>query len=169
MAFKKASELITISGGVTESGANTFTQSEVSLDLDPISREIFVVTDCYLDPSLPDLVPATATRVNTSLSTTTRSAVGTIGTSDVILNVREDIFGGAAEYSFARTAAPNPDTSTGTGMDYLAIISTSNFFVQVQGGNNTGAKGVNFRLIGYRAKADADTYAALVASEVLSS
>lgn len=168
MGFKKASELITISGGVSESGANTFTQNEVSLDLDPISREIFVVTDCYLDPSLPDLVPATATRVNCSLSTTTRTAVGTIGTADVILNVREDILGGAAEYSFARTAAPSPVQSTGTSMDYLAIISTSNFFVQVQGGNNTAAKGVNFRLIGYRAKADADTYAALVASEVLS-
>ena len=169
MGFKKASELITISGGLSESGANTFTQKEVSLDLDPISREIFVVTDCYLDPSFPSQVPATHTVVSTSLSTTTRTAVGTIGTSDVILAVREDILGGAAEWNFARTAAPMSDVTSGTSMDYLAIISTSNFFVQCQGTANTVAKGVNYRLIGYRAKADADTYAALVASEVLSS
>jgi len=168
MAFKKKTDLIAISGGLSESGANTFTQQEVSLDLDPLSREIFVVTDCYLDPSLPDLVPATHTVVNASLSSTTRTAVGSIGTSDVILNVREDVLGGAAEYSFARTAAPNPDTSTGSNRDYLGIIATPNFFVQVKGSNNTGAKGVNYRVVGYRAIADADTFAALVASEVLS-
>ena len=168
MAFKKKTDLIAISGGLTESGANTFTQAEVSLDLDPLSREIFVVTDCYLDPSLPDLTAATHTVVNASLSTTTRTAVGSIGTSDVILNVREDILAGATEFSFARTAAPSPDTTTGSPRDYLGIVATPNFFVQVKGSGNAGAKGVNYRLIGYRAIADSDTYAALVASEVLS-
>ena len=53
-------------------------------------------------------------------------------------------------------------------VDYIGLIATNNFFVSVQGANNIAAKGVNGRLWGYRAKADATTYAALVQSEVLS-
>jgi hypothetical protein len=169
MGFKKASELIMISGRVSETAANTFTQLEVSLDLDPISREIFVVTDCVLDPDVPNTVAAQTTLTAASLSTTSRTSVGGIGNSEVIQHVIDRVFGGAAEFNFARTAMPNELNTTGTTRDYLAIISTSNFFAQIEGQNNTAARGASFRVSGYRAKADADTYAALVASEVLSS
>ena len=68
------------------------------------------------------------------------------------------------QFLFARAAN---ESYTGE-LDYIALIATNNFFVQVQGTANAGAKGVNGRVWGYRAKADSSTYAALVQSEVLS-
>ena len=168
MGFKKRTELINVSGTADETAANTFTQLEVSLDLDPLNREVFIVTDCYLDPFTPSSVPATNTQVGSSLTNVSRASLASIGDSQCISNVADRIFSGAGEFNFARINMPIAQQSTGSPRDYLAIISTPNFFVQVQGTNNTGALGVHFRLTGYRAQADADTYAALVASEVLS-
>ncbi len=54
-------------------------------------------------------------------------------------------------------------------LDYIGIISTNDFFLQIQGGGNLTPKIGNVKVYGYRAKADAATYAALVQSEVLSS
>lgn len=168
MGFKKRTDLINVSGTITETALNTFTQLEVSLDLDPLNREVFIVTDVYLDVDTPDLVPATLTTTAASVSNVSRTAVVNIGDSQCISNVAERILAGAAEYSFARVAMPVSQQSTGSMRDYLSIISTPNFFVQIKGSNNTGPSGGSFRLTGYRAQADADTYAALVASEVLS-
>jgi hypothetical protein len=53
-------------------------------------------------------------------------------------------------------------------LDYIGIISTSDFFLQIIGGNNTNAKSMNARVWGYRAKADSATYAALTSSQLLS-
>jgi len=168
MAFKKKTELINISGSINESALNTFTELEVSLDLDPVSREIFVVTDVYLDPFTPSSVAGLRTSTAISATNVSRTFVSGISDSQCISNVTDSIFGGVAEFNFARTAMPVAQQSIGTTRDYLSIISTPNFFVQVQGTNNISASGGGFRLTGYRAIADADTYAALVASEVLS-
>ena len=65
---------------------------------------------------------------------------------------------------FTRTAQ---ETYTGD-LDYISIISTNNFFVQLVGAGNLANKGVSGRLFGYRARADSATYAALVQSEILS-
>ena len=62
----------------------------------------------------------------------------------------------------------HPDTPTAAGLDWIAVIATPDFFVQCQGFGNTTSRGVNWRVWGYRATADADTYAALVQSEALS-
>ena len=53
-------------------------------------------------------------------------------------------------------------------LEYIGIIATNDFFVQVQGTGNLAPKGVSGKLYGYRAVASADIYAALVQSEVLS-
>ena len=53
-------------------------------------------------------------------------------------------------------------------LEYIGIIATNDFFVQVEGRGNAGAKAVTGKLYGYRAIASADIYAALVQSEVLS-
>jgi hypothetical protein len=58
--------------------------------------------------------------------------------------------------------------SPAVGMDYLAIIATNDFFVQVEGNGNAGLAFVNGKLYGYRAVADANTFSALVQSELLS-
>ena len=53
-------------------------------------------------------------------------------------------------------------------LEYIGIIATNDFFVQVQGANNTNTKLAQGKMYGYRARADASVYAALVQSEVLS-
>ena len=53
-------------------------------------------------------------------------------------------------------------------LEYIGIIATNDFFIQVAGAGNAAAKGMDGKLYGYRAVADADIYAALVQSEVLS-
>ncbi|GAH67561.1 unnamed protein product, partial [marine sediment metagenome] len=67
--------------------------------------------------------------------------------------------------SFIRNAS---ESYAGNNLDYISIIATNNFFVSCLGSGNLGAKGVDGRMWGYRARADASTYAALVQSEVLS-
>ena len=71
------------------------------------------------------------------------------------------------------TSAVSFDTGFGdtpaSNLDYIGILATNDFFIQIKGGNNTAAKSVYGKLYGYRARADAATYAALVQSEVLSS
>jgi hypothetical protein len=53
-------------------------------------------------------------------------------------------------------------------LDYIGIIATNDFYVQVEGANNLAVKGVDGKMYGYRARADAAIYAALVQSEALS-
>jgi hypothetical protein len=53
-------------------------------------------------------------------------------------------------------------------LDYLDIIATDSFFIALDGSNATGGAQGAVRLFGYRARADAATYAALVQSEMLS-
>ncbi len=53
-------------------------------------------------------------------------------------------------------------------LEYIGIIATNDFFIQVKGVDNDAAKGMDGKLYGYRAVASADIYAALVQSEVLS-
>ena len=168
MAIKKSSDLINISGSIAEKAPNTFTQLEVNLDLDPLSREVFVVTDVALDPYSPDPQPGTVSEVFISVCATSQTQVQNLSEPRCMSNVIDRIYGGAAEFNFARVAMPTVIDTTGSSKDYLGVISTPDFFVQVRGNANINPKGGVFRITGYRARADADTYAALVASEVLS-
>ena len=168
MALKKSSETITVGFSLTESAANTFTQGRVDLQLNPLDQEVFVVLAVDLDLSPPFNVLGVNTATEGSISTTSLLSMGNINQSQVIANSKMDIRQDAASTNgigFSRNASDEP-----TGMvDYIAIISTNDFFVQVQGTNNPSARQVFGRMWGYRAKADAATYAALVQSEVLSS
>ena len=167
MGFKKTSETIAISFGLTELAPNTFIQEEVALQLDVLNNEIFVVLGVDIDLSVPDAVAATDTTTKGSLTTTSSLVVANLSNSNCITNARDDI--AAAGFldggvGFSRTA-----DSTYTGnIDFISLIATNNFFVQLQGRNNLTIKSAFGRVWGYRAKADSATYAALVQSEVLS-
>lgn len=167
MAFKKTSELIAVSFGFEELAPNTFIEQEIALQLDVLNNEIAVVLAVDLDITPPDAVATVNTRTISSLSSTTLAAVGTLSQTNTMAVARDDIRalgfvdGGV---SFSRKA-----DSTYTGdLDYLGIIATNNFFVQLQGVNNIAVKGVTGRVWFFRAKSDSSTYAALVQSEVLS-
>ena len=169
MALKKTSETVTISSSVTESAANTFTSQQVPLNLSPLDREVFVCTMINLDPDAPDAIVATTTQVEASISTTQLTGVGTIANSANLATARTQIICNAAMtadggHPFQREDPLSADPNTG----WVGIIATDDFFVNIQGTANGNVKACRARVYGYRAKADAATYAALVQSELLS-
>ena len=168
MALKKTSEVITISSSISESAVNTFTQEKIDLQLNPLDQEVFVVLAVDLNPSTPALVPGATTETRGSLSTTSRASIGDIGDSNVIAEASLAVIAdpaGTAAVGFTRM----PNEAPLAQLDYIGIIATNDFFLQIKGANNLNPRSMNARMWGYRAKADAATYAALTQSEILSS
>ena len=166
-ALSKTSESISIGFSVTESAPNTFTQGQVDLNLDPLNNEVFVVTAVNLDPFFCDAIATVDTRVAASLTTTSQTALASLSDANCIARTTNQIQASGfvdGGVGFQQTSFDSPPAA----LDYLAIIATNDFFIQVEGTNNGAAKGVSGKLYGYRAKASAATYAALVQSEVLS-
>ena len=163
--LKATSAVIDIGFEVTESAANTFTQAQVDLNLSPLDREVFVVLGINLDPVAPEAILAVDTDTRASLTTTSQTAVQQLSNSNCmatsVLNIRADAAGSVA---FSRSSS---DTPIGN-LDYIGIIATNDFFVQVKGTANLQVKSCFGKMYGYRARATADIYAALVQSEVLS-
>ena len=166
--LKKTSETIAIGFSVDESAANTFTQGSVDLNLDPLNNEVFVVLAINMDPFFPSAIAGTDTRVAASLTTTSQTALPSLANNNCLARASHQIQ--AAGFVDGGVGFTQLSTETPTSnLDYIGIIATNDFFVQVQGTANGVAKGVTGKLYGYRAKAGAATYAALVQSEVLSS
>lgn len=167
MALKQSSSVIVIGAQVVESGANTFTQERIDLQLNPLDNEVFVVQAVNLDLQPPEALAATDTSVRTSMTTTSQSAMPslsssvTLAQSEMVIRAAGFVDGGVGFQQHSMDTPP-------TGLDYIGIIATNDFFLQIQGGGNATAKLANCKVYGYRAKADAATYAALVQSEVLS-
>ena len=165
--LKETSSTVAIGFSVFESAANTFTEASVDLNLDPLNNEVFVVQaiDMTLGPC--DAVGGTDTAMFGSLTTTSQTAVATLAESNCIAIAGNQIR--AAGFADGGVAfQQTPTESPGTVLEYIGIIATNDFFIQVQGTNNAVAHGMSGKLYGYRARADASVYAALVQSEVLS-
>jgi len=167
--LKATSSVVAIGFNVDESGANTFTQSTVDLNLSPLDREVFVVLSIDMDPSAPDAVPGVTTTTNASLTATSQVGIQTLANSNCLAVARLDIksnaaFAAAPGAPFTRQSNEAPSTR----LDYIGIIATNDFFIQIQGTGNVNTKSCSGKMYGYRAKASADIFAALVQSEVLS-
>ena len=165
----QSSSLIAVSFGVAETAADTFTQQRFDLQLNPLDNEVFVVLAIDMNLTPPDGdVTNNTTNTFASLSTTERTSLGTLAQPSVLVEVRDslinDVANGIACGAFSRTSG---ETYIGD-LPYIGIIATNDFFVQVQGSGNRNEKGVTGRMYGYRAKASASQYAALVQSEILS-
>ena len=167
MGMKRTSSSIAISFRIDMTAADTFAQGQVDLSLSPLDNEVFVVEAIDLDVAQPNAIAATDTSVTGSLSTTSLTAVGRLDNTNVLARkeaaIRAAGFadGGVAFESGSMESPP-------TQLEFLGIIATNDFFVQVDGTNNGITRALSGKLYGYRAKADAATYAALVQSEVLS-
>jgi len=168
MSLKKTSETIVISSSLSESGASTFTTEEVDLQLDPLNNEVFVITAIDIDLQGVNLVATKNTAVNASISTVSRTTVGGINNNNVLAAKRISIRADAANaVSFE---SMSPDTPVMGKSSWTAILATNNFFLNIEGSaDNTGVGSMQTRIWGYRSKATAATYAALVQSELLSS
>jgi len=167
MSLKQTSDTIAVSFGITEAGTDTFTQERINLSLDPLNNEVFVVLAVDLDVAPPSGVPGTTTQSTMTLTTTSKTLVPNLSDTQLLARAqRQIIAAGFADYG-APFSHVSPETPTGE-LAYIGIIATPNMFVQIQGANNTGPLSGNGRMWGYRARADASTYGALVQSEVLS-
>ena len=167
MGFKKTSELIAVSFGLTETAPGVFSQSEIALQLDVLNNEIAVVLAIDLDLTSPDAIAATNTNVTGCVSSTSQTAITSLSNTNTMAVARQSIR--AAGFVDGGVSFDRSATTTPTGeLDYIGLIATNNFFIQVEGANNVGAKSISGRVWLYRAKADSSTYAALVQSEVLS-
>nr|AGA18475.1 hypothetical protein [uncultured marine virus] len=165
--LKQSSSVVAIGFSVEESAPNTFAQSAVDLNLSPLDREVFVVLAVNLDAQFPDALAGQNTLFEASLTTTSQTDTSNLSDANC-LSVVNQAFRGAGlvdgGVAFMSQALETPPST----LEYIGIIATNDFFVQCKGVNNLVAKGVNGKMYGYRAKADASIYAALVQSEVLS-
>ena len=171
--LKQTSSLITISNYASMAAPDTFTEKKIDLTLNPLDNEVFVVlaVDIVLRP--PYCVDATNTASKAQLSST--QSGGYLGIANNNVFAAEEVwmmteFGGPANnenfagYQLESQGSPQGD------MPYLAIIATNDFWCAVDS-VNTGVSDnrMAFKVYGYRARADASVYAALVQSEMLSS
>jgi len=163
--LKETSSIIVIGASAVESAANTFTSQQVDLQLNPLDNEVFVVYGVDIDCLEPTLIPGTNTTFKSSISTTQRTDVGDLSDSNVLAVNRISYQSDAGEVVRGQFAS---DSAPATQLPYLAIISTNDFFVNVEGTNNSLARSATCRVFGVRARADASVYAALVQSELLS-
>ena len=167
MGLKKTSEIVAISFGVTESAPNTYTQNQVSLTLDVLNQEVFVVVAIDLDPGFPDAVAATDTSTSCQLTSTSQTGAVTLSNTNCLAHTSNAIRAAGfldGGVSFVRTSLDTPPAA----LDWIGIIATNNFFCAINSANNVVAKGLAGRLWGYRARADAATFSALTQSELLS-
>jgi hypothetical protein len=164
--LKQTSSVVPIGFAVDESAANTFTQTQVDLNLSPLDREVFVVLAVNLDAGPPDLVAGQNTATKVRLTTTSQTDIQNLENSNVLSALSTFIIADPASggVGFTSQALETPPST----LEYIGIIATNDFFVQIEGTNNTAAKGASGKMYGYRAVASADIYAALVQSEVLS-
>ncbi len=179
MALKRSSEIITISGLVENTSA-TLQVTEVDLQLNPLDQEVFVVLAVALDFTgpLPVAVamPPSSIRniVHPVAFTTSRPAAqADLSNNNCFAYAQQNCFiqsdaaGDFMAYTVQETAATD---SVDTNLDYIAIVATSNYFISSTNEVNlVEPLTASYKIYGYRAKADAATYAALVQSEVLSS
>ena len=164
--LKETSSTIGIGFGATQSAADVFAQATIDLNLDPLNQEVFVVQSINLDPTPPDAQDGVDSQTGASLTSTSQTGLATLSIANCLatarLDVRSSAPGGMVSFTRASTEAPS------TGLEYIGIIATNNFFVQIDSANNLVAKSVTGKVYGYRARADASIYSALVSSEVLS-
>lgn len=177
MALKQTSQTIMI--GVSTPVFNNASMQEVSVDLqlNPLDNEVFVVqaiefdlADTVADGDFDPTNNGSVASCDVSVSTTSRTTIGSLSDSNVLATchlafANSETAGKVNGFDFQQ----KPDTAASI-LDYIGIIATSDFMIQTATTNlddnlDAGA----LRLYGYRAKADAATYAALVQSEVLSS
>lgn len=165
--LKQTSSTVAIGFAVDESAPNTFTQESVDLNLSPLDREVFVVTAINLDPLAPDAIAGLNTQVTCSLTTTSQLDTVSLANPNCMATANLDIRAAGfvdGGIGFTRNGMETPPAT----LEYIGIIATNDFFVQIKGAQNLAPKRVSGKLYGYRAVATADIYAALVQSEVLS-
>jgi len=168
-AYKITSDPFFVNGSITESGANTYTQEEISLPLDSLNQEGILVHAVYFESSSPDLVAGPAySRVNVQVTATSKTAL--VGANDANLIAQRTLVTacGAAEFSGPHVIDFIGEQGPYAEDDNLMIVATDNVFFAIQGANQTAASEGTFRMVCSRVKLESAAYAALVTNELSS-
>ena len=167
-AYKITSDPFFVNGNLTESAANTYTQTEISLPLDSLNQEGVLVHAVYWTSGEPSTVPGSNTSVNYQLTATSKT--GMVGANDANLISRQSKFivSAGVECSAITEIDFIGSTSPYTEADNLMIIATDNVFLGIEGVANANPRGADFRMVCSRVKLDAAAYAALVTNELTS-
>ncbi len=165
MAFKYTSDTFQISASVQETVINTLATKTINLNLDSLSREILVIQYVDMDLSTPDLVPGSRTQMNASLNDADIGVVG-LSNSQAITVASNQILTEAAGASAVAFSNAEPRFAQNDTDVPLFVSATDNLFLSVQGTANSGFLGLaQVRIFARRARADADTYAAILTSQ----
>ena len=164
--LKQTSSIVSVGFSVRETVAGTFTELTTDLNLSPLDQEVFVCLAVNLDVTAPESIAGSDTSARASVTSTRQTAIQTLANPNCIAQgskatMSAGYLDGGVSYQTALETPP-------ANLDYIGIIATNDFFVQVQGTNNLATMMVSGKIYGYRAKADAAIYAALVQSEALS-
>jgi len=169
MSFKKTSQLLNL-GATLDLVDGTPSNATIQLPLNSLDREIFVITDIQMDAE-PIPVPAAAGNtvgLSASLNKVSTSVLS-INDPDCIGSLRRQAQSSATDAPMFQEAFMPNEATSGTQTDFITIVATPNYvlsgsFATTAGGSPNRA--VFTRITGYRAKADADVYAALVTEEL---
>ena len=187
MALKSTSSPIAISSSMpltVPANAEASATKTIDLQLNPLDNEVFVVTAVKIDfLDLPQVDGSASRAGDTFLQCSVlknqppTGTVQTLANSNCIASSKMNLFIqvdtsappliNVRQYAIWENSAMDTPPAT---QDYLDIIATDNFVIQFSNGEGLAGQTVNaaVRVYGYRARADAATYAALVQSEVLS-
>lgn len=176
--LKPTSSQITVSFESTAI-AGAYTSKRIDLQLNALDNEVFVVTAVKID------MPAQETNLSgaahneklggqcaltkqesaTSISNLGQNTCFATARNTVVMS--EEAQAGGNYAIIYQDMENNNDTPS--DLDYLDVIATPDFYVGLEAfADNTTAQQVFGKVYGYRARADAATYAALVQSELLS-
>lgn len=164
MGFKYTSDTFQISASVLETAPNTLTTQTINLNLDSLSREILVIQMVDIDVSTPDMVAGDRTQINVSLND---ADVGVVGLSDsqAIAVANNTILTDAAATAAVSFQNSEPRFAQMSDLP-LFVSATDDLFLSVQGVANLTAQGLaQVRIFARRARADSDTYAAILTSQ----
>ena len=183
MGLKKTSSTITISTKVSQAVPNAFETNALDLQLNALDQEVFVVEAIKIDFMSP--LPFTGifvagvhtARDEIAITTTRPLSMPSLANSNCLAYSNRLTMAGVTDpvapavtnrLSAFSVLEQGPADTPDTNLDYIGIIATSDVFLSVDSANSTSNTDATVRMYGYRAKADAATYAALVQSEVLS-
>lgn len=164
MGFKYTTDLFEIRAQVSESAANTFTEQTINVNLDSLNREILIIMSVDLDCGTPSLVAGSSTSVNAQLTKNSKTAAVNISDPACVSQFQKQVRSlGAPDPMCFLSVDDLPAAQA--DLPYLAISATDDLFLGVAGGNNVGPVSAHVLIRARRARADADTYAALITSE----
>lgn len=168
------SEQIVVSFSLEESAIGTFTSERVDLQLNALDSEVFVVTGVKMDLEPADLVATGAsnralTFASISKQNVTGSAVGSgLANPSVIATAQTSVQAVDTPNNAMAVSIIENSVDTPSQLEYIDVIATPDFFVNIQCAANLSLKSVEGKLYGFRARASSAIYASLVQSELLS-